>query len=65
MELQNLMFALLGFSLALVGSFLAVPLFSFEMGLLTLCHYTLDICKSFSFYRGSQLRVCLGSQKRL
>lgn len=37
----------------------------FGIGVFTLCYYTLGLCKVFLiFYRGSQLRVCLESQKR-
>jgi hypothetical protein len=42
--LQNVMLALLGFGLALVTSFLAMPPFlPFGMGMLTLCYWILKV----------------------
>jgi hypothetical protein len=61
MELEYLMFALLGFGLSLVQSLLFMPLFlPVGMGM-----YLGSMYFFFNFYRGSQGRVCLESQRRL
>jgi hypothetical protein len=43
MELQDLVFALLGFSLAVVWLFLAILFFPFGMGILNLLYVTLNL----------------------
>jgi hypothetical protein len=66
-ELLNLMFALLGFSLVLVPFILSMSLFlPLGMGISILCPCVLEVCNfSFWFYRGSELKVYLESQERL
>jgi hypothetical protein len=56
-----------GFDLALVLSVLSMPPFlHFGMRMVTLCNWILEVCNFlFDFYRCSQLRVCLESQRRL
>jgi hypothetical protein len=50
MELQDLMFALLDFSLILTLSFLPILLFlRLGMGVLTQCHCMLGVCNLFVF----------------
>lgn len=65
MKLQNLAFALLGFSLALVQSLLSVVLFfPFGMGLSILCHCMLQVYNYFNI-PVAHSQVCLKSQSRL
>jgi hypothetical protein len=47
--------------------FLSMPLpLPFELGIFTLCYFIWEVCNLFfDFYRGSQLRVYLESQRRL
>jgi hypothetical protein len=61
-ELQNLMFALLGFCFGqnLLDYFSISP---FGMGKFSLCHRMLEVCELF--YRGSPLTDFRESQKRL
>lgn len=64
-ELNNLLFALVGIGLALAQYFLTV-LFSFLLEYRNIYYMPLNIGilpHAFRFYRGSQLRVCLKSQK--
>jgi hypothetical protein len=70
MEYKDLMFANLDFSLALVLPLHSIPsFFPFGMRQLTLClfhHCVLEACSMLlNFYRGSQPRVCLESQRRI
>jgi hypothetical protein len=61
MELQELMFVLLDFSLALLRSFLAILLFlPYGMGMFTLCQHIVEVCNLLSdFCRDSELRIAL------
>lgn len=55
-ELQDLVFALLGFSLRLVQFFLAVPpLLRFKMGMHILCHCMLEVYHLFSGFINSEI----------
>jgi hypothetical protein len=63
-ELQNLIFALLNFALALIPSFLSMPpFFHFEMEICTLYHCVLEVYNLFFFflifYRGSEVSLSL------
>jgi hypothetical protein len=66
MELQDLMFSLLGLGLFLVQSLVSMHLFlPFGMEVFALCHCMLEVFKLFfDFYRGSQLS-CFEFQNRL
>lgn len=63
-ELQELVFALLGFSLALLQSLLSMSLFS-SLGIVMgiLCHCMLERCHLFSEF--SRCHCCFECQKRL
>lgn len=51
MELQDLVFSMLGFCLALVYCFLTtLPFLPFGMAMYILCHYMLDLCDVFDFH---------------
>jgi hypothetical protein len=66
MELQDFMFATLSFCLALVSSLFSILPFLFfgmEYFLCATVSWEYETC--FLFYRDSQLRVCLESQRRL
>jgi hypothetical protein len=53
MELQDFMFALQDFSLALIQAFLAIALFlPFEMGMFTLWNFMLELCNLFLILLG-------------
>jgi hypothetical protein len=66
---QDLMFALLNSCPTLVRFFLAILLvLCFGEGMCILYHYILEVCNlvfPFYFYRGSQLTVCLETQRSL
>jgi hypothetical protein len=62
-ELQNLTFALLGFDLGLTQFFLVILLF-LPFKNVFLCNCILEVC-NLLFFRGSQIRVCIESQRRL
>jgi hypothetical protein len=64
-DLHVLMFALLGFSLGLVAFFFSRPHSSLLERECLLCAIVYWKCVIFSFYRGSKLRVCLKSQRKL
>lgn len=67
MALKDFMFALLGFSVTFVHSFLGIlPFFFFEMRMFIL-YYCMSKVRNLVlyFYRGSQLSVLLESQRRL
>lgn len=61
-ELQDLVFALLGFSLALLQSLLTMSLF-FSLGIVMgiLCHFMLERCHLYSDF--SRCHYCLECQK--
>lgn len=64
-EACYMVFALWGLCLALVLLFFILSL-HFIWGIFVLCHCTLEVFNFlFVFYRGSQLKVCLESQRRL